>query len=93
MELVIVRVAFKVVDGLLPVRRKNIFVLSVKSLVNIRPWSCVQFGRGIALCRQLKRCAEVSDGLFLLNIGFAGGQRTAALAPVMCRNVSIGSGA
>lgn len=62
MELVIVRVAFKVVDGLLPVRRKDILVLSVKSLVNVRPWSCVQFGRRISLRGQLKRRAEVSDG-------------------------------
>lgn len=39
------RVALEVVDGLLPVGREDVLVLPVKSLVDVRPCSCVQLRR------------------------------------------------
>lgn len=62
MELVIVGVALEVIDGLLPVRREYVLVLTVQSLVDIGPWPCVQFGGGITLRGKLQRRAEVSNG-------------------------------
>lgn len=91
-ELVIMGVAFEVVDGLLPVCGENVLVLTVQALVNVRPGPCVQLGGRITLCRQLGWRAEVSDCWILLDgSGWARrAKQTAALAPVVCRNVSIG---
>lgn len=59
MELVVVGVAFEVVDRLLPVCREDILVLPIEALVNVRPRPRVELGRRITLGGQLIVCELV----------------------------------
>jgi hypothetical protein len=58
-ELVVVGVALEVVDCLLPVRREDILVLPVQSLVDVRPRSRVELCRRVPLGGQLVVCELV----------------------------------
>lgn len=59
MELVIVGVALEVVDCLLPVRCEDVLVLAVQALVNVCPWSCVEFCWRVPLSGQLVVCEKM----------------------------------
>lgn len=58
MKLVVVGVALKVIDSLLPICRENVLILTVQSLVDVRPRPCVQFGGRVALRGKLEKRAE-----------------------------------
>lgn len=60
------RVGLEMVNGLLPVGRKNVLVLPVQTLVNVRPRSRIELCRRIPLLRELRFNLSVSvqDGSF-----------------------------
>lgn len=91
MQLVVVGVTFEVVDGLLPVGGQNVLVLPIKSLMDVCPWSSVQFCGRISLGRQLTIASLMSVGScspFVVRRG-GWGKQTAALAPIVCHTVSF----
>ncbi len=84
MQLVIVRIALQMVDGLLPVGGKDVLVLAVQALMNVRPCSRVQLGRCEPGGRQLEQIKSVGKARrCFLKTGHADG-RTVRLAPVCC---------
>lgn len=97
MQLELVGVGLEVVDGLLPVCRKDVLVLPIESLMDVCPRPCVQLCGRIALLGQLEGASFMSVGsgsgvdAGAVECGgrLGGSKHTAALAPVVCRTISI----